>query len=57
MGDRQATKNCQPLILRICFSAILDLTLAIYPVLIFWSLQLKLNVKIGLVVLFGFGVV
>jgi hypothetical protein len=39
------------------FGAFLDLALALYPIIIFWNLQLRLHVKIGLMVLFGFGVV
>ncbi|CZR62197.1 uncharacterized protein PAC_12094 [Phialocephala subalpina] len=39
------------------FGAFLDLTLALYPVIIFWNLQLRLHVKIGLMVPFGFGIV
>ena len=42
---------------RIGFGACLDVALALYPFLIFWSLKLQLHVKIGLMALFGFGVV
>lgn len=39
------------------FGAVLDVALALYPIFIFWSLKLQLHIKIGLMVLFGFGVV
>lgn len=39
------------------FGSVLDLALALYPVIIFWNLQLQMHVKIGLMVLCGFGVV
>ncbi|KAG0645989.1 hypothetical protein D0Z07_7935 [Hyphodiscus hymeniophilus] len=39
------------------FGAIMDVALALYPIFIFWSLKLQLHVKIGLMVLFGFGIV
>ncbi|KUJ10332.1 uncharacterized protein LY89DRAFT_723577 [Mollisia scopiformis] len=38
------------------FGAFLDVALAIYPVIIFWNLKLRLHIKIGLMVLFGFGI-
>ena len=37
------------------YGAAMDLALSIYPMVVFWSLQLKLHVKIGLCTLFGFG--
>ncbi|KAE8450523.1 hypothetical protein EG329_006254 [Mollisiaceae sp. DMI_Dod_QoI] len=39
------------------FGAFLDLALAFYPIIIFWNLQLRLHIKVGLMALFGFGVV
>ncbi|KAJ5771596.1 hypothetical protein N7520_002125 [Penicillium odoratum] len=38
------------------FSALCDLTLALYPVLFFWNVRLNQRVKIGLCVLMGLGV-
>ncbi len=39
------------------FGAFLDLALAFYPIIIFWNLQLRLHITVGLMALFGFGVV
>ncbi|KAJ5633418.1 hypothetical protein N7490_009757 [Penicillium lividum] len=38
------------------YSALCDLTLALYPVLFFWNVRLNRRVKIGLCVLMGLGV-
>ena len=39
------------------FGAALDTALALYPALMLWHLQVKLHVKLGLIILFGFGIV
>ncbi len=39
------------------FGAILDTALALYRAIMLWHLQVKLHVKIGLIILFGFGIV
>ncbi|KAI9730960.1 MAG: hypothetical protein M1818_008035 [Claussenomyces sp. TS43310] len=39
------------------YGAALDLALALYPIFIFWNLQLRLHIKVGLMALFGFGIV
>jgi hypothetical protein len=47
-------------ILTLCFlgfGAFLDLAMAIYPIFIFWNPKMQLHVKVGLMTLFGFGVV
>ncbi|PMD64508.1 uncharacterized protein K444DRAFT_660403 [Hyaloscypha bicolor E] len=38
------------------FGAALDTALALYPAIMLWHLQVKLHVKLGLVILFGFGI-
>jgi hypothetical protein len=39
------------------FGATLDTALALYPAIMLWHLQVKLHVKLGLIILFGFGIV
>jgi len=39
------------------FGASLDTALALYPAVMLWHLQVKLHIKLGLIVLFGFGIV
>lgn len=39
------------------FGASLDTALALYPAIMLWHLQVKLHVKLGLIILFGFGIV
>jgi hypothetical protein len=39
------------------FGATLDTALALYPAIMLWHLQVQLHVKLGLVILFGFGIV
>lgn len=41
---------------REAFNAATDAYLAVFPVYIFWSLNMKLRIKIGLMVLLGLGV-
>lgn len=38
------------------FGAALDIALALYPAIMLWHLQVKLHVKLGLIILFGFGI-
>ena len=38
------------------FGATLDTALALYPAIMLWHLQVKLYVKLGLIILFGFGI-
>lgn len=39
------------------FGATLDTALALYPAIMLWHLQVKLHIKLGLIILFGFGIV
>jgi hypothetical protein len=39
------------------FGASLDTALALYPAVMLWHLQVKLHIKLGLIILFGFGIV
>jgi hypothetical protein len=38
------------------FGATLDTALALYPAIMLWHLQVKLHIKLGLITLFGFGI-
>jgi hypothetical protein len=38
------------------FGATLDTALALYPAIMLWHLQVKLHIKLGLIILFGFGI-
>jgi len=49
--DSTNLKNCE-----IAFNATTDLYLAVFSTYIFWSLNLKLRVKLGLVALLGMGI-
>lgn len=37
------------------FGAVVDCTLALYPILAFWNLKMRLHIKVGLAALFGCG--
>ncbi|KAE8448820.1 hypothetical protein EG329_008822 [Mollisiaceae sp. DMI_Dod_QoI] len=39
------------------FGATLDTALALYPAVMLWHLQVKFHIKLGLIILFGFGIV
>ena len=39
------------------FGATLDTALALYPAVMIWHLQVKRHIKVGLIILFGFGIV
>ena len=40
----------------IAWSAFVDLSLAVFPITVFWNLKMKLGRKIGVSALMGFGV-
>jgi hypothetical protein len=47
---------CSRLMAKTGFGAFTDLALAIYPIAVFWTLSMPRNVKVGLSVLFSFGI-